>query len=184
MFVHRDLHLVDGPPDERRRFLDRALCQVQSRYCQALVKYRKIVMQRSALLKRIRDNQEDPRMLDYLDEQLVMLANLIIFERQRMIAALNQQADHFQVSISGGSEHLQIVYRPAFRVDEAWTAADAPQHYLAQLREVRKKEIIQGVCLLGPHRDYLEFLVKGVNLLSYGTRGQQRTVARSTKQAE
>ena len=33
----------------------RALCQVQPRYCQALVKYRKIVMQRSALLKRVRD---------------------------------------------------------------------------------------------------------------------------------
>src|SRR5204862_7694341 len=96
-------------------------CQLQPFYCQVLVKYRKIVLQRSALLKRILDNQEDPRMLDYLDEQLTLLANLLIFERQRMIAVLNQQADHFQESISGGHEHLQIVYRPSFKVDEAWT---------------------------------------------------------------
>jgi DNA replication and repair protein RecF len=184
LFVPTDLHLVDGPPEERRRFLDRALCQVQPRYCQALVKYRKIVMQRSALLKRIRDNQEDPGMLDYLDEQLTTLANLVIFERQRMVNALNVQADSFQDSISGGREQLQIVYRPSFRMNETWATIDAPQHYLEQLRAVRKKEIIQGVCLLGPHRDDLEFLVNGVNMLTYGSRGQQRTAALSTKLAE
>src|SRR5438105_8672167 len=101
-----------------------------------------------------------------------------------MIAVLNQQADQFQASISGGHEHLQIVYRPSFKVNETWTPADALQHYLTQLREVRKKEILQGVCLLGPHRDDLEFLVNGVNMLTYGSRGQQRTAALSTKLAE
>jgi DNA replication and repair protein RecF len=184
LFAPTDLHLVDGSPEERRRFLDRSLCQVQPRYCQALVRYRKLVTQRSAQLKRVRDQQEDPRMLDYLDEQLTTLANLIIYERQRMVAALNQQASGFQEAISGGHEHLQIVYRPSFQVDPAWSLAEAPEHYRAQLRNARKKEIMQGVCLLGPHRDDLEFQVNGVNMLTYGSRGQQRTSALSTKLAE
>ena len=55
---------------------------------------------------------------------------------------------------------------------------------MAQLREVRRKEILQGVCLLGPHRDDLEFIVNGINMLTYGSRGQQRTVALSAKLAE
>lgn len=184
LFAPTDLHLVDGSPDERRRFLDRALCQVQPRYCQSLVKYRKIVTQRAALLKRIRDNQEDPHMLDYLDEQLTSTANAIIYERQRMVATLNMQATLFQESISGGREHLQIVYRPSFKIDESWSIIEAPQHYLTQLREMRRREMLQGVCLLGPHRDDLEFLVNGVNMLTYGSRGQQRTAALSTKLAE
>jgi DNA replication and repair protein RecF len=184
LFAPTDLHLVDGSPDERRRFLDRSLCQVQPRYCQALVRYRKIVTQRSALLKRVRDQQEDPRMLDYLDEQLTTLANLIIYERQRMVAALNQEASTFQEAISGGHEHLQIIYRPSFKVDPAWSLAEALEHYRAQLRDARKKEIMQGVCLLGPHRDDLEFQVNNVNMLTYGSRGQQRTAALSTKLAE
>ncbi len=79
LFAPTDLRLVDGPPEERRRFLDRGLCQMQPRYCTALVKYRKVITQRSALLKRIRENQEDPRMLDYLDEKLTEWANIIIF---------------------------------------------------------------------------------------------------------
>jgi DNA replication and repair protein RecF len=166
LFAPTDLHLVDGSPDERRRFLDRSLCQIQPRYCQALVRYRKIVTQRSALLKRVRDQQEDPRMLDYLDEQLTTLANLIMYERQRMVAALNQEASGFQEAISGGHERLQIVYRPSFKVDAAWGLAEAPEHYRAQLRNARKKEIMQGVCLLGPHRDDLEFQVNGVNMLT------------------
>lgn len=184
LFAPTDLHLVDGPPDERRRFLDRALCQVQPRYCQTLVKYRKTVSQRSALLKRVRDHQDDPRMLDYLDELLTTQASLIIDERQRMVAALNEQADQFQASISGGREHLQIVYHPSFKGVEAEQVLEAPERYQAQLREIRRREIQQGVCLLGPHRDDLEFLVNGINILTYGSRGQQRTAALSAKLAE
>ncbi|MBE3558329.1 MAG: DNA replication and repair protein RecF, partial [Ktedonobacteraceae bacterium] len=153
-------------------------------YCQALVKYRKIVMQRAALLKRIRDNQEDPRMLDYLDEQLALLAGMIIHERQGMIRLLNAQAGTFQQAISGGQEQLTIIYRPSFTIDEHWNPHEVPQHYLAQLHAMRRKEILQGVCLLGPHRDDLEFQVNGINMLTYGSRGQQRTAALSAKLAE
>jgi DNA replication and repair protein RecF len=148
------------------------------------MKYRKIVAQRAALLKRIRDQQEDPQMLNYLDEQLTQLANHVIHERQLMIATLNQHANGIQQAISGGREQLQIVYRPSFKVDAAWSAAEASQQYLAQLREVRRKEILQGSCLRGPHRDDLEFVVNGVNMLTYGSRGQQRTAALATKLAE
>jgi DNA replication and repair protein RecF len=157
---------------------------MQPRYCQALVKYRKVITQRSALLKRIRENQEDPRMLDYLDEKLTEWANMIIFERQRMVTSLNEQVDELQSTISGGREHLQIGYRPSFQVDPALNTVESMEYYREQLREARRKEIYQGVCLLGPHRDDLEFLVNGVNMLTYGSRGQQRTVALSAKLAE
>src|SRR5512146_2482662 len=53
LFAPTDLRLIDGPPEERRRFLDRSLCQMRAQYCQALLTYRKVVTQRSALLKRI-----------------------------------------------------------------------------------------------------------------------------------
>ncbi|MDQ6659567.1 MAG: DNA replication and repair protein RecF, partial [Chloroflexota bacterium] len=184
LFAPTDLSLVDGSPEERRRFLDRALSQVRPRYWQALLQYRKIVTQRSALLKRIRENQEDARMLEYLDTQLVSRATILMFERQRMLTALNEQVDPLQEKLSGGREHLQVLYRPSFKVDPSWSEIEAEQQYLAQLREIRRKEIAQGVCLLGPHRDDLEFIVNGVNMLSYGSRGQQRTAALSAKLAE
>ncbi|GCE10294.1 DNA replication/repair protein RecF [Tengunoibacter tsumagoiensis] len=184
LFAPTDLHLVDGSPEERRRFLDQALCQLYPRYSQALVKYRKVVTQRSALLKQVRENQESPGMLDYLDEQLTLLAQLITYERQRMLQALNEAANGFQQSISGGREQLQIAYRPSLKLDESWGLSELQPQYLRQLREVRRKEIQQGVCSLGPHRDDLEFIVNGVNMLTYGSRGQQRTAALAAKLAE
>jgi DNA replication and repair protein RecF len=184
LFAPMDLHLVDGSPEERRRFLDRALCQIHPRYCQAILKYRKIVTQRSALLKRIRDNLENPSMLEFLDEQLTLLASQIMYERQSMIRVINEQVDSLQAAISGGREHLRVVYRPSFKMDESWNVLEAQKHYQRQLHDARKKEIHQGVCLLGPHRDDLEFMVNGINVLTYGSRGQQRTAALSTKLAE
>ena len=101
-----------------------------------------------------------------------------------MVAALNEQADKLQENLSGGREHLKIVYRPSFHVDAAWNTLRRCNHYREQLHEARRKEILQGVCLRGPHRDDLEFLVNGVNMLTYGSRGQQRTTALSAKLAE
>jgi DNA replication and repair protein RecF len=184
LFAPTDLSLVDGPPEERRRFLDRSLCQMQPHYCQALLKYRKIVTQRSALLKRVRENQEDPRMLDYLDEKLTELATMLMYERRRMVDALNEEVGELQANLSGGQEHLQIVYRPSFRMDPNWNTLEALENYRVQLREARRREIHQGVCSLGPHRDDLEFLVNDVNMFSYGSRGQQRTVALAAKLGE
>jgi DNA replication and repair protein RecF len=184
LFAPTDLRLVDGSPEDRRRFLDRALCQAHPRYCAALARYRKVITQRSALLKRIRENQEGPRMLEFLDEKLVELANLIIHERQRMVSALNTHVDGLQTLISGGREGLHIIYRPAFQVDPAWNMLEAQEHFRHQLHTAQRKEIQQGVCLLGPHRDDLDFVANDVNLLTYGSRGQQRTAALSAKLAE
>src|SRR5260370_23286073 len=66
LFSPNDLSLVDGSPEERRRFLDRGLCQMQPHYCQALARYRNILTHRSALLKPIPENQEDPRLFTHL----------------------------------------------------------------------------------------------------------------------
>jgi DNA replication and repair protein RecF len=184
LFAPTDLRLVDGSPEDRRRFLDRALCQIRPHYCAALARYRKVITQRSALLKRIRDNQEEPRMLDYLDEKLTEWANLIIYERRGMVDELNQHVDQLQASISGGRESLRIVYRPSFAVDAAWNTIEALKQYRQQLSAARRREIQQGVCLLGPHRDDLEFVVNDVDMLTYGSRGQQRTAALSAKFGE
>src|SRR6266849_4488127 len=69
-------------------------------------------------------------------------------------------------------------------MDSSWDVTETLQNYRVQLREARRKEIHQGVCLLGPHRDDLEFVVNKVNMLTYGSRGQQRTAALSAKLAE
>src|SRR5262249_56039876 len=50
--------------------------------------------------------------------------------------------------------------------------------------EGRRREVGQGANVLGPRRDDLAFLAGGVDLSTYGSRGQQRSVALALKLAE
>ncbi len=53
-----------------------------------------------------------------------------------------------------------------------------------RLGELRRREMAQGANVLGPHRDDLAFLAGAVDLSTYGSRGQQRSVALALKLAE
>jgi DNA replication and repair protein RecF len=48
----------------------------------------------------------------------------------------------------------------------------------------REEEVARGMTLVGPHRDDLAFRVDGVDMRTFGSRGQQRTVTQALKLAE
>lgn len=85
IFAPMHLDLVTGPPAERRRFLDLTLCQVHPAYCRTLSQYQKVVAQRAALLRRIREGEESPHALTYWDEQLARLAVPIMRTRAAFV---------------------------------------------------------------------------------------------------
>lgn len=202
VFAPTDLDLVTGSPAERRRFLDMTLCQVRPAYCRALSQYQKILTQRGALLRRIREGEDSPHALAYWDDQLARLAAPIFRERAaflataeataaRVYAALAHDVDAGDDDATGGGSStetedssLRLVYHPSYdgplnEADDAIVAA-----IQARLTGLRRREIAQGVNVLGPHRDDLAFLAGRVDLSTYGSRGQQRSVALALKLAE
>jgi len=185
IFVPGDLDLVAGSPGGRRRFLDITLCQVSRHYCRALTQYHKVLEQRAALLRSIRDSGEDPRGLPYWDEQLVGLATTLMLERRQMIEQVDEIARRYHATLSGDTAPLRIIYRPSFAgALIAGSPAELATALQEQLHLLRRREIAQGVCLLGPHRDDLGFLLAGRDMTIYGSRGQQRTIALALKLAE
>ncbi len=52
------------------------------------------------------------------------------------------------------------------------------------LRRYRRRETLQGMSLVGPHRDDLLFLADGIDVNVYGSRGEQRAVALALKLSE
>lgn len=209
VFSPTDLDLVIGSPSERRRFLDITLCQVHPAYCRALSQYQKIVTQRAALLRRIRDNEDSPHALTYWDDQLATLAAPIMRQRaafisraeetaRRVYASLAHENDFDEMELAevgavedgvaaGARESdagLRLVYHPSYGGPLTGTDAEIAAGMKAQLAHLRRREIAQGVNVLGPHRDDLAFLAGGVDLATYGSRGQQRSVALALKLAE
>jgi DNA replication and repair protein RecF len=200
IFAPTDLDLVIGSPAERRRFLDLTLCQVHPTYCRALSQYQKVIAQRAALLRRIREGEEGQHALTYWDEQLAQLAAPLMLHRAAFLGQAETAAARIYATLTSEpaedeadtAEHvreleergLQIAYRPSYTGSLAGATAEVAAGIRARLLELRRREIAQGVNVLGPHRDDITFLAGDVDLAVYGSRGQQRTVALALKLAE
>lgn len=192
LFLPEDISLVAGSPGERRRYLDVTLCQVDPVYCRALSRYNRVLVQRNALLRTLREGHGDEAELSYWDEQLARLGATVLSRRLWAVQRLGQQGDRYQQALTGQEETLCPRYvasigLPALSESEIHAPPDDEPlraGLAAALRRVRRQELARGVTLLGPHRDDLRFFVNDVDMTIYGSRGQQRTVALALKLAE
>lgn len=201
MFLPQDLALVEGPPPERRRYLNVTLCQTDATYCQALAQFEKVLGQRNALLKRIADGESGPDELDFWDEQITASAGVIVAGRQRLLRELEIKARRVHADLSGGVEDLELRYQPGFLatpnnsgqlsfdvpgldLNRQISAAEIARQYGQRLAQTRGEEIARGMTLSGPQRDELRLLVNGRDLGLFGSRGQARTAVMALKLAE
>ena len=173
MFSPEDLQLIKNSPKERRRFLDIELCQIDKLYYYALRQYSKVLKQRNLALKEF-FKQKDYSMLDVWDMQLEEYANSVITKRVAFIEDLNQIAKEIHADISGKKEELEIIYMPSVEAES----------FREKMLKYREKDILYQTTSVGPHRDDLKFLINGMDVKTYGSQGQQRTVVLAMKLAE
>ena len=191
-FTPDDVALVAGPPDGRRRYLDITNSQVSGLYLRTLQKYKHVLAQRNQLLRQIRERRQPRDLLDFWNTELVAAGSFVVARRLEMIAAINAELGPLYRRLSGSQQSCEIVYRPTSYVPDqldpdAVLGPQAPvlaELYTARLSEILGREIEQGVSLIGPHRDDFAFMVDGVDLNTYGSRGQQRLAVLALKLAE
>ncbi len=189
LFTPLDLELVTGAPAERRHWLDVMLSQLDGRYVRALSEYNKVVVQRNALLRGAREagrraRADDlRRQLGYWDTQLATTGAYILAERQRALADLNTIAAPIHVEIAGDPKPLELRYISTVAAP-ALDRAALLQAFQSQLAATVREELDRGQTLIGPHRDDAAFTLAGVDLGSYGSRGQQRSLTLAIKLAE
>jgi DNA replication and repair protein RecF len=201
MFLPQDLALVEGPPTERRRYMNVTLCQTDADYCQALANFDKVLTQRNALLKRITERAASPGELDYWNEQLAVSSGVLIAGRQRLLRALEVIARRVHADLSGGDEDLELHYRPGFSatanntgqlsfevpgldLNRQLKADEIAGQFRDRLAVLQDEEIARGMTLIGPQRDELRLMVNDRDLGLYGSRGQARTAVMALKLAE
>ena len=173
-FSPEDLSIIKDGPGERRRFIDMELCQLDKLYLFHLTKYNQVLNQRNHLLKQVGMNRELLETLSIWDDQLVEYGKMIIKRRMEFIDQLNEIIVDIHQKLSGGKEELQVKYEPNIPIDQ----------FERKLSQVREKDLFVKNTSVGPHRDDISFLIKGVDLRKYGSQGQQRTSALSLKLAE
>jgi DNA replication and repair protein RecF len=201
LFLPQMMGVIEGGPDERRRYLNLALAQVISHYQAALVEYNKALLQRNALLKQLFERRGDTSQLDYWDDQIAIFGAQLIHARIRAVQDLERLAARTHRELTHANEVLRLSYQPAYdpmpqkpgqmalSLDAAidrtgYSQEQIRKGFLEGLQKLRHEEITRGVTTIGPHRDELRFLANGIDLGTYGSRGQARSAILALKIAE
>jgi DNA replication and repair protein RecF len=201
IFVPQMSAVIEGAPDDRRRYLNLALAQTLPDYARALSEYSQALTQRNALLKLLGERGGDASQLDYWDENLARNGARLILWRIEAVQELEKLAARVHRELTHGAEMLRLAYEPSYdplprpngqlglRLDTPLdrSGLDHDSVYAGfsrRLKEVRAEEIARGVTSIGPHRDELRFLANGIDLGDYGSRGQVRTALLALKLAE
>lgn len=201
LFAPHMTQIIEGGPEERRRFLNLALAQVIPSYAAILSEYVHLLEQRNALLKDLQDRKGDPSQLDVWDQELAKRGAQLMYWRIQALQEIERLAARIHLDLTHQNEVLRLVYRPAYEplpmpagqmslpvqtpLDRSHLQVEQIQEgFVEHLRRTRQEEIARGMTLIGPHRDEVRFLVNGIDLGDYGSRGQVRTALLSLKLAE
>lgn len=201
IFVPQMSLIIEGAPDDRRRYLNLALAQSTPAYARVLSEYNQALTQRNALLKMLGERGGNSDQLEVWDDALARLGAQIILWRIEAVRQLERLASRVHHELTHGTEILRLAYEPAYDplpkptgqfglkldtvIDRSHLELDEIQNgFRTRLQTLRNEEIARGVTTIGPHRDDLRFLANNIDLGDYGSRGQIRTALLALKLAE
>ena len=182
VFSPEHLSLVKGGPENRRKLIDAAICQIKPTYPALLVRYNKVLRQRNTLLKNDALQEESKKLLDVWDKKAAEYSGDIIFERIKYINKLNEQAKTLYYQMSGG-ETLDICYSNQEEYVDL-SKSEIKKRLLEQIIEARRTDKLRGFTTVGAHRDEIHININQKPAKTFGSQGQQRSAIIAIKLAE
>lgn len=174
MISPSDQQLIDEGSDERRRFMDVVISQLDRKYLDYLTQYNALLKQRNALLKQYADGPSPDDLLEVLEWQMTPLAEYIFQARTEFFKAFEPFFAQTYKTISGSEEYAQLRYISQLQ------DRDLREAYL----KTRQRDLILGWTSQGIHKDDLDMRLNDYPLKQVGSQGQQRTFVLAMKLAQ
>ena len=166
-----DISLVSESGEERRRFANAVLSQMDRSYLAAVQAYNRLLLERNRLLK---DGHPDEDLLSVFDARMEQAAGPVFEARARMTEDLRPVVEQYYKLISGGSEEVSVEYR-----------SDLQKGPLtAILAESRERDRVLRYTSAGIQRDDFIFGMNGHPIRRCGSQGQQKSFLVALKFAQ
>lgn len=164
--------LVSESADERRRWLNAFLSQLDRTYLDATMRYNRLLAERNTLLKQ--GEMLLPELLDVIDERLAEQGERVAAARRDVLERLAPIVERFYDEIAGESESVCLSYRSELN--------STP--FVEILRANRQKDLVMGFTTSGIHRDDVTMTIGGYPLRKFGSQGQQKSFLLALKLAQ
>lgn len=175
------LDLVKGGPSKRRKNIDIIISQLKPSYFSALSEYKKTIEQKNASLK---NNNPDRIIIEILNEKIVNLSEIIARYRFEYIKKIEKNAKLLQKQISDEKEDLEIEYISPVGVLKKFETERFKEELKKKIDKNFEREIILREAITGVHRDDIEYKINSLEVKSFASQGQQKTVVLAEKIAE
>lgn len=170
-----DVQIITDGSEERRRFIDALLSQLDAAYLQHLIDYNKLLQQRNGYLKLLADSRStDMQLLDVYDKQLVVHGNYIFNLRRQYLLKLLPMVTSAYKQIAGTDEPLEISYESQLQ--------QLPFDQL--LKQYRDKDRITLRTNAGIHKDDMDSKFKGQSFKNIASQGQRKSLLFALKLSE
>ncbi len=175
MIVPDDTRLATEGSEDRRRFLDNTLSQLDPKYLKDLMLYNRLLKQRNAALKAMAaERRFDATLLATYDQQIIAPGNYLHQERLAFQDRFLPLLQSYYESISSGQERVDCTYRSQL--------LEEPMENLLKTA-IEKDRILQRTTA-GVHRDDLLFSIDGTPLKKYASQGQLKSFVLALKLAQ
>lgn len=169
-----DTELVKEGSEERRRFFDSIISQLDKIYLDSLIQYNFALKQRNSLLKMFAEsNSFDAIALESYDEVLIKSGDKIFKRRQSFIEEYLPVFTRFY-NFLVSNEHVDLQY-----TSELKTVS-----FLHGLGKNRQRDLLMQRTNFGIHRDDYQFNLGNGDLKRLGSQGQQKSFIIALKLAQ
>ncbi|MBS1639171.1 MAG: DNA replication and repair protein RecF [Bacteroidetes bacterium] len=175
MIAPDDVEIITGTSDERRKFIDAILSQLNSNYLQWLIDYNRILQQRNSFLKHASTQTYfDETLLAALDNQLSTKAALIFEERKLFFQTFTLTVIELYNAIAGKNENIALTY-------ESQLLQNNLQHLLT---ENKQRDLFLQRTGFGIHKDDLSITINNQSFKITASQGQRKSLLFALKLAE
>lgn len=170
-----DTDLVRDGSEERRRFFDGMMSQLDRNFLDRLLRYNRIVQQRNTLLKQFSERgQVDALELSMYHEPMATLGEEINQARIDFLAHFLPRFQYHYAALSDDREQVTITLEATFISGE----------FSDKLRSFENQDIAAQRSTLGIHRDEFLFEINHFPLKKFGSQGQQKSFVVAMKLAQ
>lgn len=175
MIAPDDIEMITGSGEQRRKFIDTVLSQMDTAYLQQLIIYNKVLLQRNSLLKSFADQKNrDMQLLQVLDQQLIQPGIEIYNMRKNFLANLMPLAKNFYLQIAHNNEVIDLDYESQLKEN----------NFAELLERSKERDMASQRSNFGVHKDDLGLLLNGKAFKAVASQGQKKSMLFALKLAE